>query len=708
MSKIKQITSPYYSFILVITASKFGAEMKAPTNAMYVDKQCYEPNGMQSQYKSSYGVGLDGVTSNILEDLHCWRLNQHHVENVDGDLVPPLGCAFNPGTSEILSPTLRLITLLKFLRFMCSFYSKDHPRLLATVDECGDFLAHKNMAWDLCWLPGGTNILTASGDQTIALWDITTEAKISQYHGHTSSVRTVNVCRDQPAVFATGSIDGNIFLWDRRTKCRTETCCRVGEVRSAHASKANTEVKRMRHRQPQLDNRESVTAVLFQDSNTLLSSGSRDGCIKAWDTRKLTSLAKSAANPVHVFPYCGPQGRARGFSSLALDSSRTRLYANCVDNHVYVHDCVAFTPKPVAVFGGHKVSSFFVKLSLSPNDDYLLSGSSDNQAYIWNTQSPQSSPILLQGHTSEVPAVAWSSSDLGRIATTSDDCSLMVWHLQRENHQNDINPVLGPIVGNASRMRKEVGTSASPIHGMNMRPRTPRKGNTVPPSPAKISSDTRQTLISMQGLPCSVGTKPCSVASQSTIVKWLGRSPRVVPVTPRRLVITPKKTQECARQTAEARGVKRKLDSGFDSEIPANPKSNRGTPLRPLDHQMLNSPKSAKKTLFDEDDKTPVKKVRGGTEKFQSPTANLPSYVLNPEPRTPQGQLTPRSLGPNWLTQLTRQKKQDSCCADEPTTPVAKTPISTKKKECTPRTPKNTPKSLKKYVSILQYFSPKE
>ena len=33
---------------------------------------------------------------------------------------------------------------------------------------------------------------------------------------------------------------------------------------------------------------------------------------------------------------------------------------------------------------GHKNSTFYVKTALSPNDQFLLSGSSDDKAYIWD------------------------------------------------------------------------------------------------------------------------------------------------------------------------------------------------------------------------------------------------------------------------------------------------------------------------------------
>lgn len=42
-----------------------------------------------------------------------------------------------------------------------------------------------------------------------------------------------------------------------------------------------------------------------------------------------------------------------------------------------------FFPLAVAVFSGHQNSTFYVKSSLSPDDQFLVSGSSDEAAYIW-------------------------------------------------------------------------------------------------------------------------------------------------------------------------------------------------------------------------------------------------------------------------------------------------------------------------------------
>lgn len=52
-------------------------------------------------------------------------------------------------------------------------------------------------------------------------------------------------------------------------------------------------------------------------------------------------------------------------------------------------------------------TSYFIKTSLSPDGQYIISGSGDEFAYIWNT-SKSGGPILkLTGHTPEVTCVAW-------------------------------------------------------------------------------------------------------------------------------------------------------------------------------------------------------------------------------------------------------------------------------------------------------------
>lgn len=80
-----------------------------------------------------------------------------------------------------------------------------------------------------------------------------------------------------------------------------------------------------------------------------------------------------------------------------------------------MYDCTVFKENPITSFTGHDNKTFYVKSALSPDDNYLISGSGDNNAYIWNVNMPQAPPMLLVGHVGEVTSVDWCPSDNGKV-----------------------------------------------------------------------------------------------------------------------------------------------------------------------------------------------------------------------------------------------------------------------------------------------------
>lgn len=82
-----------------------------------------------------------------------------------------------------------------------------------------------------------------------------------------------------------------------------------------------------------------------------------------------------------------------------------------------MYECTVLKDNPIAAFTGHSNSTFYVKSAISPDDNYLLSGSSDNDAYLWNVKTPQAAPMVLKGHTKEVTSVDWCTVDVGKVCT---------------------------------------------------------------------------------------------------------------------------------------------------------------------------------------------------------------------------------------------------------------------------------------------------
>lgn len=152
-----------------------------------------------------------------------------------------------------------------------------------------------------------------------------------------------------------------------------------------------------------------------------------------WDLRKNYSPNRHGALPMQTYPYAGSSTRMRlGYSGLVLDSSRSNIMCNCTDDSIYMFNVCGIKTTPVAVFSGHQNSSFYVKSTISPDDQFLASGSSDNHLYIWKISDPQHPPMMLQGHNEEVTSVAWCPTDFTKIASCSDDHTIRIWRLHRE------------------------------------------------------------------------------------------------------------------------------------------------------------------------------------------------------------------------------------------------------------------------------------
>lgn len=66
---------------------------------------------------------------------------------------------------------------------------------------------------------------------------------------------------------------------------------------------------------------------------------------------------------------------------------------------------------------------------MSPDDQCLLSGSSDGKAYIWQVSRPRSGARVLQGHVNEVTAVEWCRGSICRLVTLSDDNVVWIWRI---------------------------------------------------------------------------------------------------------------------------------------------------------------------------------------------------------------------------------------------------------------------------------------
>lgn len=291
--------------------------------------------------------------------------------------------------------------------------------------------AHSNAVFDLAWLPRRLKFVSAAGDHSATLFNVGNGSIVPEkvFRGHTRSLKTVACRTDDSSVFASGGRDGKIIVWDPRASKSDVVDIPDISLPFSHVFQ-NSQIKGLKNAPP-VSASSSVTGLVFQDTDTLISCGSGDGIIKVWDMRKTYCISNKEPISKYRLPYGGTTSRF-GFSNLLVDSSSTKLYANCVDNVIYCYNIATYCEEPIMKYVGHKNSTYYVKASLSADDKYLFSGSSDNNAYIWNIK--HSEPLVrLEGHEAEVTCVAWSGKrNSTTLVTCSDDLKHKLWRVGPE------------------------------------------------------------------------------------------------------------------------------------------------------------------------------------------------------------------------------------------------------------------------------------
>ncbi|KAK3032077.1 hypothetical protein RJ639_036291 [Escallonia herrerae] len=294
--------------------------------------------------------------------------------------------------------------------------------------------AHDNAVFDICWIKEDCNMLTASGDHTIKIWDIQAKKCIGTMLGHAGSVKSICSHPTNHDLLVSGSRDGSFALWDMR-------CCIISDNQSwttsiAAHDRAHVSTNGRRTRRGKAASK-SITSVLYlKDEVSIATAGAVDSVVKFWDTRSLKSPVSKACPKLSS----QKEERLHGISSLSQDQNGVFLSASCMDNRIYLYNVLQLEKGPTESFSGCQIESFFVKSAISPDAAHILGGSSDGNAYIWQVNKPRADPIVLESHGGEVTAVAWCSSEIGKIATSSDDFTVRFWNLQRKCYSETRSP----------------------------------------------------------------------------------------------------------------------------------------------------------------------------------------------------------------------------------------------------------------------------
>ncbi|XP_074165205.1 denticleless protein homolog isoform X4 [Sminthopsis crassicaudata] len=507
----------------------------------------------------------------LLTGYQC-NYNDDHISYGEmGVPVPPFGCTFS--TAPNLEHILAVANEEGFVRL----YNTESRNCRKKFFQ--EWMAHWNAIFDLAWVPGEHRLVTASGDQTAKIWDVKAGELIGVCKGHQCSLKSVSFSKFEKAVFCTGGRDGNIMVWDTRCSKKDGFYRQVNQISGAHNTfdkqtpLKNKKKQISRGLAPSVDFQQSVTVVLFQDEHTLVSAGAVDGVVKVWDLRKNYTNFRQEPMACKFFPYPGSSTRKLGYSSLILDSTGSTLFANCTDDNIYMFNMTGLKTAPVAVLSGHQNSTFYVKSSISPDDQFLISGSSDESAYIWKISEPWCPPTLLLGHSQEVTSVCWCPTDFTKIATCSDDNTMKVWRLKRgleekpalDKHalvgwayqkkleertglamtSNQMTPAKAPRVKNSPLVSSPWSAACAPSCAGDLPLPSNTPTSSVKTPPAKAQSTQKDSASSISPKPPSSS----KILFQNWVNKTPSQSPSNTPPLSGSLILSPRKALIPVSQT---------------------------------------------------------------------------------------------------------------------------------------------------------------
>ncbi|XP_022741170.1 denticleless protein homolog [Durio zibethinus] len=383
-------------------------------------KSCF--HSIRSRELSSFRVRKRPFIDELASDFT--EIGAVAVEH-DAEPTPPLAISFCKASKNshvfAVSDEVGYVSLFDSRRKLSSVASHQENAAKARIS---DWVAHENAIFDVCWIKEDSHILTASGDQTIKVWDVQERKCSGVLMLHTGSVKCLSSHPTNSDLVVSGSRDGSFAIWDLRCKINSRSRCdevclpSTSMVKGAHPS---SQARRGRRGKAAAA---SITSVLYlKDEVSIATAGAADSVVKFWDTRNLKShVAKACPHP--------ESSSKKGISSLSQDLKGVFLTASCMDNRIYLYNVLQLDKGPMHTFSGCQIESFYVKSVISPDSDHILSGSSDGNAHIWKVNKPQMEPIILKSHHGEVTAVDWCPSEIGKIATTADDFTVRIWNIQ--------------------------------------------------------------------------------------------------------------------------------------------------------------------------------------------------------------------------------------------------------------------------------------
>ncbi|CAO3703284.1 unnamed protein product [Rhizopus stolonifer] len=266
----------------------------------------------------------------------------------------------------------------------------------------------------------GKNGLFATGsyDNNVRLWDSMGEC-VATFLGHTDSVKSVALGEvdEEKAIVFSGSLDHSVLAWEY----------------SLEDSSYKLMYECKGHKGP-------VESVAVDSKSNYLASASADGLVKVWTTteptedesleseqplkkkKKTTENRKIKTRSVEL------EGHVGGVNTVGFNS----LDSNIVYTGGWDHSIRSWDVEQQINLSTKNCEKVVLDLDYSSHSKLLATGHTDNTVRLWDLKADDGTNVklTLRGHSSWVSSVSWSKNSEYTLCSGSYDSTVRVWDIR--------------------------------------------------------------------------------------------------------------------------------------------------------------------------------------------------------------------------------------------------------------------------------------
>ena len=326
---------------------------------------------------------------------------------------------------------------------------------------------HTDLVEEIQYSPDGVWMVSASWDKTIVLWYIPSGTAFKTLKGHNEKVHSAVFSHDMTKIVS-ASDDFTCRIWELWELKNSTNYPIIGPIIDLKVSDSTR-----------------INSVAFNPNGKMIATGAGDNLIRLYDTKgNLLQELSGHSKPIRKLIFCPNQPELLSYSDDGMiilwdyKHNQTKLllegYMQVVNdiaysnNGKYIFSCSDDKTLQVWERSSGKqlrvveLGCVYECIAVSPDDSFVIAGSSDSNIYLWQTKhlikgyisivkegSVKQYPITprkFTGHKDTVNAISFSL-DGSCFASASIDGTIKVWKskdtpITFEDNNNYVNSIV--------------------------------------------------------------------------------------------------------------------------------------------------------------------------------------------------------------------------------------------------------------------------